>query len=145
MTRQQKPEKAPSPCNCLNLRRASSAMTKIYDAYLAPCGISIAQFSLFRHLRQLGPVSVSALAEKIRLDRTTLVRNLRPLEKAGLVVDISPRSARSRELELTEKGREKLGEAEKLWDGAQRHIEEALGKDNIALLTELLTRIENIR
>jgi len=144
MTQKEKTEKTPSLCNCLNLRRAASDMTTLYDDYLMPSGISVAQFSLLRHLRLLGPVSVSALAEKIRLDRTTLVRNLAPLEEAGLIVNVSPQGTRSRELELTEKGKEKLIEAKKLWKNAQLHIEESLGEENLERLTALLSQIENL-
>lgn len=144
MTKKEKALKKPSPCNCLNLRRASSAMTKLYDCYLAPSGLTVAQFSLLRHVLKLGPVNVSTLAEKIRLDRTTLVRNLQPLEEAGLIVDVSVPGTRGRELELTEKGKEKLAEAKLLWKEAQLHIEQALGEKNIKLLTELLSRVENL-
>jgi DNA-binding MarR family transcriptional regulator len=134
----------PSPCNCLNLRRAALSMTKLYDRHLSPCGLTVSQYSLLRHLRTLGSVSVSALADKIRLDRTTLVRNLLPLEKEGLIIDVSAPGARSRELQLTEKGTAISAEADQLWDNAQHDVEHALGKENIALLTSLLSRLENI-
>lgn len=135
-------DKKPSPCNCLNIRRASQAVTEVYDEFLAPSNLKIGQFSLLRHIKQLEPVSVSDLALIIRLDRTTLVRNLKPLEKSGFVEDISAEGARNRQLKLTDKGIETYKYAEELWEKAQSFLEEYLGKDNIDIFTTLLSKIE---
>lgn len=137
-------EKQPSICNCLNLRRASAAITRIYDEKLAPSGLSISQYSLLKHIQFLSPVSVSDLAVIIRLDRTTLVRNLKPLEAASYIVDVSRKGARNRRLELTEKGAQKCSEADLLWIDAQNLIEENMGKENIEKLTSLLSVIEKM-
>ncbi|WML34483.1 MarR family winged helix-turn-helix transcriptional regulator [Clostridium sp. OS1-26] len=135
-------DKKPSPCNCLNIRRASQAVTEVYDEFLAPSNLKIGQFALLRHIKQLEPVSVSDLALIIRLDRTTLVRNLKPLEKSGFVEDISEEGARNRQLKLTDKGIETYKYAEELWEKAQSFLEEYLGKDNIDIFTTLLSKIE---
>lgn len=135
-------DKKSSPCNCLNLRRASQAITEVYDEFIAPSNLKIGQFSLLKHINQLGPISVSDLATIIRLDRTTLVRNLKPLEKSGLVEDISIKGTRNRQLKLTGKGFENYKYAEELWKKAQSFLEEYLGKDNIDTFTKLLSKIE---
>ncbi len=137
-------EKQPSLCNCLNLRRASLAITKIYDQWLAPSGLTINQFGLLKHIKFLGPVSVSDLSLEIRLDRTTLVRNLKPLEKEGLIMDLSKKGTRNRQLQLSRKGTERLKAAELLWMKAQNFIEEHLGEENIKKMTELLSMIEGL-
>jgi hypothetical protein len=69
-------KKQPTACNCINLRRASQAITEFYDEILASSGLKISQYLLLRNIKRLGPVSVSSLALEIRLDRTTIVRNL---------------------------------------------------------------------
>lgn len=135
-------DKKSSPCNCLNIRRASQALTEVYDEFLAPSNIKIGQFSLLKHINQLGPVSVSDLALIIRLDRTTLVRNLKPLEQSGLIEDISTPGTRNRQLKLTTKGVETYKYAEELWEKAQSFLEEYLGEDNIDVFTTLLSKIE---
>ncbi|APM39077.1 MarR family winged helix-turn-helix transcriptional regulator [Clostridium kluyveri] len=135
-------EKKPSPCNCLNIRRASQAITEIYNEFLLPSNLKISQFSLLKHINQLEPVSVSELAVIMRLDRTTLVRNLKPLERSGFVEDISTETARNRQLRLTHKGIETYKHAEELWNKAQSFLEGYLGKDNIDMLTVLLSKIE---
>ncbi|MFL0198255.1 MarR family winged helix-turn-helix transcriptional regulator [Clostridium sp. WILCCON 0269] len=137
-------EKKPSPCNCLNIRRASQAITEVYDEFLSPSNLKIGQFSLLKHIEQLEPVSVSELAVVIRLDRTTLVRNLKPLEKSGFVEDISTEGARNRQLRLTDKGMETYKYAEELWKKAQSFLEEYLGRDNIDTFTTLLSKIESL-
>jgi Transcriptional regulators len=139
-----KNEKNPSNCNCLNLRRASAAITKIYDEKLAPSGLTVSQYSILKHLKHFSPVSVSDLAIKIRLDRTTLVRSLKPLEAASLIIDVSQKGTRNRQLQLTEKGKQKYIEAEYLWNDAQNLIEQKLGKENIEKLTSLLSIIESM-
>lgn len=134
-------DKKSSPCNCLNIRRASQALTEVYDEFLAPSNIKIGQFSLLKHIKQLEPVSVSYLALIIRLDRTTLVRNLKPLEQSGFVEDISAQGTRNRQLKLTAKGVEKYKHAEELWEKAQNFLGEYLGKD-IDVFSTLLSKIE---
>lgn len=135
-------DKKASPCNCLNMRRASQAITEVYDEFLEPSGLKIGQFSLIKYIENLGPVSVSDLALKMRLDRTTLVRNIKPLEERGLVTDISAEGTRNRQLKLTDKGVEAYKCAEELWGKAQSYFEEYLGRDNIDTFTELLSKIE---
>ncbi len=137
-------EKQPSLCNCVNLRRASLSITKIYDQWLAPSGLTSSQFSLLKHLKLLGPISVSDLALEIRLDRTTLVRNIKPLERECLIIDVSQKGTRNRQLRLSEKGIEQYKKAELLWTKAQNFIEQHLGKDNLKKLTTLLSMIEGL-
>jgi DNA-binding MarR family transcriptional regulator len=135
-------ENQSSPCNCLNLRRASQAITDMYDNRLTLSGLTISQYSLLRYINRLGPVSVSDLAIEIRLDRTTLVRNLKPLEEKGLIHDASKKGARNRQLLLSESGKNTFEYATALWQEAQKEIEQALGKENLQTLTSLLSKIE---
>ncbi|MEG0775201.1 MarR family winged helix-turn-helix transcriptional regulator [Clostridium sp.] len=124
------------------MRRASQSVTEVYDEFLAPSNLKIGQFSLLKHINQLAPVSVSDLAGIMRLDRTTLVRNLKPLENSGLIEDISIEGARNRQLKLTQLGIKAYEYAEELWEKAQNFLEEYLGKDNLDTFTEVLSKIE---
>lgn len=137
-------ERKPSTCTFQNLHRASLAATKIYDQKLSKSGLTINQFSLLKTINHISPVSVSDLALEIRLDRTTLVRNLKPLEKAGLVVDVSSKGTRNRQLQLTSDGIKRYESSELLWQEAQEHIEQQLGKDNLNTLISLLFQIETL-
>ena len=134
--------KKSSVCNCLNMRRASLVITEIYDHYLAPCQLSVSQFSILKHTHAMEPVSVSELATEIRLDRTTLVRNLKPLEQQGLIHDIAPPGTRNRQLCLTAAGRGKIEQAHVYWQQAQEQIEAQLGQEDTKILQALLLKIE---
>ncbi|CQR55380.1 MarR family winged helix-turn-helix transcriptional regulator [Paenibacillus riograndensis] len=135
---------AVSACTCINLRRSSMAVTALYDRYLTPSGLNISQFSLLKHLTVLGPVSVSELALEMRLDRTTIVRNLKALEQCGYVQDTSVAGSRNRCLTLTESGRAAYNDAAELWEEAQRFLQASLGEEDLQMLTTLLFKIENL-
>jgi len=134
--------KQASACHCMNLRRSSLAISQVYDEFLAPSGLKISQYLLIKHVKRLGPVSVSNLALEIGKDRTTVVRNLKPLEERELIVDTAKQHTRDRQLEVTDRGIEILEQAEPLWLEAQDFIEEYLGKDDMNTLTGLLSKIE---
>ena len=133
-----------SVCNCINLRRAANAVTEYYDQWLKPSGLTINQYSLLINLSRLGRGSVSDLARQVGLDRTTLVRGLRPLLEAGLIEDLASESRRNRLLTPTESGRTVLKLARPLWEKAQAGLEDCLGREQVQPLTELLSRLEYI-
>ncbi len=135
-------EKESSICNCLNIRRASQALTEVYDGYLKPSGLKVSQFSLLKHIKKLGPISVSNLALSMRLDRTTLVRNMKTIENKELIQDISIQGSRDRQLKLTDKGIEVLEIGELHWNEAQEYIMEYMGRDELVTLVGLLSKIE---
>lgn len=136
--------KSPSDCNCLNLRRAAQALTKVYDEAITSAGVSVSQYALLRRIDDMAPVSVSALSSALRLDRTTLVRTLKHLEDMALVEDIAEPGARNRNLVLTGSGQKILTAAQSGWLAAQNRIEAALGKAGLNQLTRLLSKIENL-
>lgn len=129
----------------MKLRRASLAITKLYDEYLRPAGLTVSQYSMMQNIHKLEPVSVSDLAAQTQLDRTTMVRNLHPLEKQGFVLDVSRPGARNRQLTLSKHGEEKLRFAESLWVQAQEHVKASLGESDLARLSQLLLRIESLQ
>jgi DNA-binding MarR family transcriptional regulator len=137
-------EKKPSACYCLNMRRASHSITEYYNNILAPCNINLNQFSLLKNVKRMEPVNVSDLAKALRLDRTTMVRNIKVLEENEYITDISHNGSRNRQLQLTEKGNNVLNESMILWNKAQDNILEYLGEENINILTNLLSKIENL-
>ncbi|WP_026882193.1 MarR family winged helix-turn-helix transcriptional regulator [Clostridium akagii] len=135
-------KKQSATCNCINLRRASQAITEVYDEMLSESGIKVSQYLLLNNINKLGPISVSNLALEIRLDRTTIVRNIKPLEEKGFIIDMANKGTRSRQLKLTDKGFEVLEKATPLWLAAQNFIEQYLGKEEMNTFTVLLSKIE---
>ncbi|HLQ27046.1 MAG TPA: MarR family transcriptional regulator [Acidiferrobacterales bacterium] len=132
----------PSPCACTNLRRAARAITEFYDRNLEPAGLKVTQFSLLRSVLRAGPTSISALAEEVHLDRTTLGRNLAVLEREGLVALSPGRDQRERTVTLTHSGKRALDSAIPLWEQAQYKVMKALGRSGLDGLTSLLVKLE---
>src|SRR2546427_12967726 len=74
------------PCACASLRRASRAVTQLYEQALRPSGIRITQFTLLQFLALAGrPITQGTLGQLLALDSTTLSRTLKPLESAGWI------------------------------------------------------------
>ncbi len=125
-------------CLCIEVRNAAQALTKTYDERLAPAGITVTQLSQLNHIRELENPTLTALAAATQLDRSTLGRNLRLLEKQGLVSLAPGADARTREVRLTAAGRSALREGAPLWFEVQNDLAARLGAGKRALLTELL-------
>lgn len=107
-------------CVVYNLRRASRAVTQLYEEKLKPSGLLPTQFTLLAAVRVLGPVQMSIIAKELILDRTTLTRNIRPLEREGLLSVVYAKSdQRLREISITKKGMKKLEQAIPCWQEAQ--------------------------
>ncbi len=127
-----------SECYCVLLRGASRRITAVYDAALAPVGISVAQFSLLRRIRRAQPVSLTELARLSELDRSTVGRNVRVLERMGLVVAHPAKDQREAALALLPAGEKILADGAPLWDAAQAKVEAALGPAGVESLRALL-------
>ncbi|MDF2397243.1 MarR family transcriptional regulator [Pseudomonas protegens] len=131
----------PSQCLCTNLRRAARGVSRYYDGALDGFGINVAQYSLLNNLLRLDQPSISSLAEAMGLDRSTLGRNVRVLEAAGLVRLLEGDDQRNRLVQLTEAGHERLAAALPAWEAAQQRLIDRLGAQKretlLALLNEL--------
>ena len=129
----------PEDCNCLAVRQAARHITQFYDQLLAPSGLRTTQFSMLAKLRRLGPMTINALAAEMVMDRTTLGRNILPLQRHGLITIKSAASdRRAKELRLTKAGENRLRQAFEGWSKAQARFEAAFGEDRAADLRELL-------
>jgi DNA-binding MarR family transcriptional regulator len=132
-------EAKPEICNCLALRQAARRVTRFYDAFLFPAGMRTTQFSILAKLRQRGPLTITALAAEMVTDRTTLGRNIQPLQHKGLVAVASGRrDHRSKELRLTETGLERLRAAGAPWREAQQRFDAVFGVERACALRKLL-------
>lgn len=129
-----------SRCHCDALRRATRALSHFYDEQLAGTGLTTPQFALLRTVEATGPASISTVARKLSIDRTTLGRNLRPLANAGLVdFKEDARDARERHVALTPKGLAVIDRAKPVWAATQATVEARFGADKLATLHALLT------
>ena len=126
-------------CVCLGVQRAARGVARRYDEALKPLGLTSGQFSILSSLLRDSSEPVGALAELLGQERTTLTRNLRPLEAAGWVeTNLDAKDARVRRVQLTDKGRELLRAAVPVWRAAQRDSNARLGEAGWAALRPLL-------
>lgn len=123
------------------LRKATRRVSALYDDALAPLGINIAQFSLLRNVGRMAPVSLTDLGARVELDRSTVGRNAKVLEKSGLLTISQGKDQREAMLALTDAGRTILAEGAQNWDRAQDEIEARLGPGNIDTLRSLLAAL----
>lgn len=116
-------------CCCFNLRKVTRAITQFFDRHLEPARVRATQFTLLVELANASGKTLTEMAEDLVMDRTTLTRNLKPLDKAGLITNIPLSDKRSKGYALTEKGREVLEKGLPLWRSAQDQIVSQMGSE----------------
>ena len=133
-------------CACFNLRKAARVVAQVYDQHLQPSGLKNTQLSLLLVTVKFGPLSITALAEQLVMDRTTLTRNLKPLERDGLIKVVAGEDARTRHVQVTAKGLKKMQKAIPLWEHAQLQVVKELGQTHWhSLLAELQTVLSVVK
>jgi DNA-binding MarR family transcriptional regulator len=114
-------------CLCGNTRMAARALTSLYDAYLAPAGITASQLAVLWCVIAGEPLAMGDIARFLVMDKTTVSRNVAALADAGLVRSRPGDDARVRRLASTAKGRRTFRAAMPLWESAQADVTERLG------------------
>jgi DNA-binding MarR family transcriptional regulator len=134
-------------CACLQLRQAARVVSQHYDTVLRPSGLRSTQFAVMAAIDANEPISLPALSDGLVVDRSTLTRNLGPLERSGFVKLADRRGERVRFVKLTAKGRRALEAAKPLWQEAQTRFVAQLGKRRWRALSreidDLLTAAED--
>ena len=147
MTKQPILANALPDCTCYRLRQAARLLSRSYDGFLISCGISIGQFGLLATIAGMEAASISTIADTMKMDRTTLTRNLTPLQRIGYVVTEPGSDGRSRSLRLTASGKKAFTAAMSKWRAAQIDFEKQLGTSRVkqlnADLDGLLKKLPN--
>ena len=128
----------PQGCTNFKLRQLMRRVANHYDAEMAKCGLKTTQYSLLSHVLKLGPIRPGDLASEMKMDASTLTRNLRPLVDAGWVTLKPGTDARSRLVHITDAGRDKRAEAKRHWKAAQLALNETLGAERVLALHALV-------
>src|SRR5215475_1020248 len=128
---------------CLNfqLRRTSRLLTRYYDDALRPLGLRITQFNILAVLAQTGPITITALADFIGLERSALARNLMPIARKRFVTIVPGKDKRTRTVKLAAAGRRKLKETLPRWDQAQIELVEKVGHDDASALLRAVGKV----
>lgn len=127
-------------CVGFNLRKASRMVTRYMDEVLEPTGLRSTQFSLLAAIGRHQKMSHSHLARLLVMDRTTLTRSLKPLEKMGWIEHARSPDRRKRLVMLTPAGWQVLEQAIPLWESAQQELLDEMGEDNASQLLKFIWR-----
>jgi DNA-binding MarR family transcriptional regulator len=128
-------------CVGLNLRRADRAISQEFDSALRSYGLKNTQFGLLVAVHAMQPAPLSRVAHRLEMDRTTLTRNLAPLERSGLVETARGKDQRERLISLTEKGSATLHTAYPIWKETNKRIRRRMGEQAVAKLIDGLRKI----
>ncbi len=131
-------------CPTIRARQASRVLTRVYDDVLRPVGLQMSQFSVLVQIAAYGEsgATITLLAAELVMDRTTLTRNLRPLERAGLLrVARAPGDARARVVLLTHRGEKIIQTAYPLWETALQRVRSVMGPRKLLALRGQLSEL----
>jgi len=131
-------------CACFNIRKSARVITKHYDDALQSLGLKPTQFTILAVLSSVDAITVTELADHMTLDRTTLTRNLRPLESQGLINTRPGDDRRTRLIVLSKKGRNRLEKAIPLWKKAQKRVTDYMGNNRFNKFLAELNYIDRI-
>lgn len=128
----------PQGCTNLKLRQLMRRVAQHYDAEVGKTGLKGTQYSLLSYVVKLGPIRAVDLAAQMKINTSTLSRNLQPLVTAGWIAINPGDDARSRLISATEAGHQKRTEAQRKWRVAQEGINQLLGPERVVALHALI-------
>jgi DNA-binding MarR family transcriptional regulator len=115
-------------CLCLSIRQTARVITQMYDAFLQPSGLRATQLHLLVAVAFAQQMPLTRLAELLVMDRTTLARNLKPLERQGLLAIGAGTDRRVHLISVTSHGLQVVQEALPRWRQAQEQVKARLGQ-----------------
>jgi DNA-binding MarR family transcriptional regulator len=130
-----------SKCYCTNLRQSAAAVSEFYDRRLKKTGLSVSQYRLLRNLSRAGSANITQWAEMVGLDRSTMVRNVRPLESRGLI-ELTEGSGKT--YKLSSKGVMTMEQAVPIWNETQKEIRAFLGDDDVDALLRIGKKLQHL-
>ncbi|MCG3677127.1 MarR family winged helix-turn-helix transcriptional regulator [Aliarcobacter butzleri] len=133
-----------SICHCTNMRQISRKITNIYDEFLKPSNLNVTQYSLLSNLKRVQPIKMNDFSKVVKLDRTTLVRNLKPLINLSLIEIKSIDKSKAQLLELSQKGIELQNEGYKYWQKAQEYIEQTINHAELEIFYTIVKKMESL-
>lgn len=131
-----------SECYCTNLRRSANAVSDFYDRELKPSGLTAPQYYLMINLSRLGSANITHWAERVGLERSTMVRNIRPLEARGLITQTD---GHGKTYALTGDGKASLDAAIPMWTEAQRKLRDYLGGDDASAILRIGAKLQKLK
>ena len=132
-------------CHCIALRKIALKLTKIYDEALIDTGIKVTQYSLLKNIEKIGTPNINNLAISTQLDRSTLTRNLKKLERMKLIFFKFGDDKRNKILTLTPHGKQILIKANIAWETIQDKVSKNLGEDKKNIFDLTIKNINELK
>jgi DNA-binding MarR family transcriptional regulator len=132
------------PCLCASFRRASRALTQLYDEALRPLGLRATQFTILQVLSRSGEVPQGVLGQILAIDSTTLTRTLRIMDREGWIAERRGQDRRERLLRLAKAGRDQFNRALPAWQKAQAQLQRQLGNRRWHDLPKLTNQVTTL-
>lgn len=129
-------------CFCFNLRKITRAVTQLYDQILEPTGIKSTQLSLLAALASTSTRTLTDVSRILVMDRTTLTRNLKPIEKLGLIEQVKTSDRRAKAYKLTDRGKLVLNNSVNNWNKAQEMVNNKW--NSIVSYNDFLTELDKL-
>lgn len=129
------------PCLCANLRRASRALTQLYEDALRPSGLRATQFTILQALSLAGEVTQGLLGQILAMDSTTLSRALDILERRAWIAKRRGEDRREWRIRLSKHGAAQLQRALPAWQSVQHRLHTQLGTEVWENLFTLSTNV----
>lgn len=127
-----------SLCYCTNMRRSAKAISDIYNNALKKADMTVAQYYILINLERMGRSNITHWAERVGLDRSTMIRNIKLLQSKDWIDEAE---GHGKQFELSEKGRKNLSEAKIIWENTQREIERLIGKESAEAIININDKI----
>jgi DNA-binding MarR family transcriptional regulator len=134
------PQDAAAMCACHKVRIAARAVTRAYDEALRPVGLRSTQFTVLVAASVAAGIPLNQLASILGLERTTLTRSLDAIEKEELI-RVESIDGRTRNVILTQRGKDRLDQALPLWNQAQQNLRRKLGEQGWAIVNDGLAML----
>jgi DNA-binding MarR family transcriptional regulator len=132
------------PCMCSSFRRASRALTQLYDQALRPLGLRATQFTVLQVLSRAGEVSQGRLGEILAMDSTTLTRTLEILRRRCWITERRGEDRRERWLGLAKAGEAQLNRALPAWEKVQSRLRNRVGDKAWESLFQLTNQVTDL-
>jgi DNA-binding MarR family transcriptional regulator len=136
-----------APCHCVNIRRVSREVSRFYENLVGQSGLKTTQYALMSLLKLHGPLTMNELSRLSHLERTTLVRKLKPLHREGFTCMCTGGASAANSIQITDKGREILADADPYWRRAQKLLREQFDDSEweyFRIILQKLNKINNL-
>jgi DNA-binding MarR family transcriptional regulator len=133
-----------TPCHCMNTRWVSREVSRFYQNLIGQCGLNSTQYALLGSLRRYGPLTMNELSQVSRLERTTLVRKLKPLQTEGFICMYTSDASKANLVAITDKGRKILEQVDPCWDKAQESFRAQFDDGEWGYFMKILRKLSKI-